>query len=107
MGERKESVRMRQGTQRNTKPAVRRKVAPPDHGPPWCIFADKGKSISVMPAGRPGDVCDVRFVPDDIVARHVRDANRWPAFASQIADELRALNDFHRSKTNAAGDAGT
>jgi hypothetical protein len=65
---------------------------------PWTIFADAGKSIAVLPAGRPGEVCDVRHVPDDIVKRQVDAANRWPAFASVVPDELREMERAWRAK---------
>jgi hypothetical protein len=68
----------------------------PALAPPWCIFADEGKSVAVIRAGRPGEVADVRFVPDDVVARLVSHANHWPAFAGLVAEELRALNEVHR-----------
>ncbi len=31
----------------------------PDLGPPWALFTSQGRPVSVMPAGRPGDVFSV------------------------------------------------
>jgi hypothetical protein len=33
-------------------------MTPRNHTPgPWVVFSDRGKTIAIMPAGRPGDVC--------------------------------------------------
>jgi hypothetical protein len=44
-------------------------------GPPWIMFCDEGKPIAIMPAGRPGDVADVRDIPEATVERIVACAN--------------------------------
>lgn len=41
-----------------------------DHTPgPWVQFADQGKCIAIMPAGREGDICIFAQSPSDSDAR--------------------------------------
>lgn len=46
------------------------------HAPPWVIFADKGKPMAILPAGRMGEVADVSDMPARDVKRIVRLANQ-------------------------------
>lgn len=58
-------------------------------GPPWIIFSDKGKAVSILPAGRPGEVADVRDIPDEIVEAIVRAAN----IPSRSAEQFTELSE--------------
>lgn len=44
--------------------------------PPWVVFADRGKPLKIMPAGRPGDVADVSHMTPEEVRDIVRTANK-------------------------------
>ena len=62
--------------------------------PPWVIFADKGKSVAVMPAGRPGDVANVELVPDGVVAEVVKSVNNGRMSVDVALDVFR----FHAAR---------
>lgn len=47
-----------------------------DLSPPWVIFSDGGRPCAILPAGRPGEVADVRKVPVATVRAIVRAANQ-------------------------------
>jgi hypothetical protein len=55
--------------------ALRVLANPAAFAPPWVIFADRGKSVAIMPAGRPGDVALVRSLSDQAVQAIVMAAN--------------------------------
>ena len=52
-------------------------------GPPWIVHADGGKPIVILPAGRPGEVADVRGLPEKLVRRLVMCANQEPEGINQ------------------------
>ena len=43
--------------------------------PPWIIFCDGGEPVAILPAGRPGEVADVRGIPRTTVEAIVNAAN--------------------------------
>lgn len=81
-------------------------ILSPGLRPPWCVFAESGQSVAVLPAGRPGQVADVRFVANSVVAHLVKRANQSPELAGEIAAELVSLNSFHGPSAASAGDGG-
>lgn len=68
-----------------------------DLGPPWIIFADRGKSVAILPAGRPGEVADVHLLPDEQVRAIVDAANSGErgAFArlESLTERVLAMRD--------------
>ena len=67
-----------------------------DLAPPWVVFLDRGKPVAILPAGRPGEVADVRGVPAATVWAIVEAANQPIRDASvsmvALAEQLLALN---------------
>lgn len=53
---------------------------------PWVQFADQGKVVAIMPAGRPGDVCAFSASPSDA------DANLIAAAPDMLA-LLKAMHE--------------
>ena len=54
----------------------RRSEAEVDLAPPWIVFSDGGKPLAILPAGRPGEVADVRGIPAKKVWAIVNAANQ-------------------------------
>lgn len=42
-----------------TRDVTFKEEAVSDLSPPWILFCDKGKPVAILPAGRPGEVCNV------------------------------------------------
>lgn len=67
---------------------------------PWVQFTDKGHPISVMPAMRPGDIC--QFGPDsrnenvDFIAHSISDIPFLLAEIERLTEEMR--NERQQSK---------
>lgn len=55
-----------------------RPLHPRDLAPPWVLFIDAGRPVSILPAGRLGEIADVRHM-------RMRDARRI----------VRLANDLH------------
>jgi len=54
-----------------------------DLAPPWVLFVDKGKPVAILPAGRPGEVADVRHLS-------MKEAQRIVRLGNQLRDALVA-----------------
>lgn len=75
--------------------------------PPWIIFSDEGKSVAILPAGRPGEVANVEALPDETVEAIVQAANvnagvdlRLRVLATRLAarEALGAMQAVLKSK---------
>lgn len=63
-----------------------------EHTPgPWVQFADQGKCIAIMPAGREGDICTFDQSPSDADAMLMTLA---PALVRALTDIIEANNEF-------------
>lgn len=61
----------------------------PDLRPPWIIFSDQGKPVAILPAGRPGEVADVRGMEMADVQRIVDAANSgYRGHAEEFMDRM-------------------
>jgi len=77
-----------------------------DTSPPWAIFAENAqhptrprKCLIVMPAGRPGSVADVEWVPDGVVTEVVRSVNQ----GRMTVEVALGVFAYHSTLTEAAG----
>lgn len=63
-----------------------------DHTPgPWVQFADQGKCVAIMPAGRDGDICTFKECPTDADARLMTAAPQL----MQALHLLEKAEEFH------------
>lgn len=62
----------------------------PNLDPPWVLFLDKGQPFSIMPAGRPGEVCSVLGWSREDAQRLVDAANRS---ASALSEQMQQNGD--------------
>ncbi len=72
-----------------------------EHTPgPWVQFADQGKTVAIMPAGREGDICTFKQPPSDADVRLMNAApemlqalmkfvSMFPCVPGSIGDEVR------------------
>jgi hypothetical protein len=81
----------------------------PDLSPPWVLFCDKGKPFAIFPAGRPGEVANVKHLSMERAQKIVRLANELhealvEASFERIDDAVQALasrvGDFGRQMKN-------
>jgi len=68
-------------------------------GPPWIIFADEGKPLAILPAGRPGEVANTEGLSMETVQRIVDCANeRERGYYEKIAESLEELGELDEVK---------
>lgn len=67
----------------------------PDLGPPWVLFLVDGRPEAILPAGRPGEVANVRGVSRSTVNRIIAAANESHSLAvfAQIDKTTKALRE--------------
>jgi len=78
-----------------------------DVSPPWVLFLDGGKPVSILPAGRPGEVADVRGWTPGVAEHLVKCANAFhdallTAQMTKVAADINKLVD--RLSTPPEGD---
>lgn len=61
--------------------------------PPWALFCDDGKPVTIMPAGRPGAVCSVEGYTMEEAQAIVNAANRahdelWDRRVTRLCEML-------------------
>lgn len=73
-----------------------------DLSPPWVLFCDGRKPVAILPAGRPGEVCNVSKLTMKQAQAIVRAANQ-PIRDAQVrlvalTEKVLALNDAVRAE---------
>lgn len=58
---------------------------------PWVQFADKGKTVAIMPAGRDGDICTFSVSPSDADARLM---NAAPELLSALREVMEWIDGW-------------
>lgn len=48
-----------------------------DMSPPWIICSDRGRPVAILPAGRPGEVANVREWDPEVAVHLVQCANAF------------------------------
>lgn len=74
-----------------------------DLSPPWIILSDKGKPVAILPAGRPGEVANIRGMTMAKALKIVNAANQegdgsYMKRMESITARLEAIRDGVRHK---------